>query len=76
MTQDAEREVRMDNATLKYLWALREINKSLVSGLETADFVMDKWDELTPERRKSMIEKLQVLMKESNEAFGTEPPEH
>jgi len=37
---------------------IREINKSLTTGLETPVFVMDKWDELTPERRKSMIEKL------------------
>ena len=66
----------MDDATAKYLWSLREINKALMTGLETAIFVMDKWDELEPERRKSMIEKLQGLIKQSNEAFGKEPPKH
>lgn len=66
----------MDDATAKYLWSLKEINKALITGLETAIFVMDKWDELEPERRKSMIEKLQGLIKQSIEAFGKEPPKH
>jgi len=65
----------MDDATAKYLWSLREINKALITGLETAIFVMDKWDKLEPERCKCMIEKLQGLIKQSNEAFGTKPPQ-
>ncbi len=66
----------MDDETLKHLWALREVNKSLILGLETAIFVMDKWDELTPERRKSIIEKLQGLVAHSNKAYEMEPPKH
>lgn len=65
----------MDDATAKYLWSLGEINKALITGLETAVFVMEKWDELTPKGRKIMIEKLQGLIKQSNEAFGTKPPQ-
>ena len=56
----------MDKQTAKYLWALREINKSLITGLETVVFVMDKWDMLPAERRNSMIEKLQGSIKQSN----------
>ena len=66
----------MDDEAVKYLWALREINKALITGLESAIFVMDKWDELKPERRQSMIESLQQLISQSNKAYETEPPKH
>jgi hypothetical protein len=66
----------MDDEIVKYLWALREINKALITGLESAIFVMDKWDELKPERRQSMIESLQQLISQSNKAYETEPPKH
>ena len=66
----------MDDETLKYLWALREINKALITGLESAILVMDKWDELAPERRQSIIVYLQHLISQSNKAYETEPPKH
>jgi len=66
--------MNMDDQTAKYLWALREINKALITGLETAIFVMDKWDDLPPERRQPMIEKLQGLIAQSNKVYGEEPP--
>ena len=66
----------MDDETVKYLWALREVNKALITGLDSAILVMDKWDELAPERRQSMIESLQQLISQSNKAYETEPPKH
>ena len=66
----------MDDDTVKYLWALKEINKALITGLESAIFVMDKWDELKQERRQSMIESLNQLISQSNMAYETEPPKH
>ena len=66
----------MDDETAKYFWALREVNKALITGLDSAIFVMDKWDELTPERRQSIIESLQQLISQSNKAYETEPPKH
>ena len=66
----------MDKETVKYLWALKEVNKALITGLESAIFVMDKWDVITPERRQSMIESLQQLISQSNKAYETEPPKH
>ena len=66
----------MDDETVKYLWALREINKALITGLESSIFVMDKWDELTPERRQSMIESLQQLISQSNKVYETETAKH
>ena len=66
----------MDDETAKYLWALREVNKALITGLETAMFAMQKWDDLTPQRRQSMIESLQQLISQSNKAYGTETAKH
>ena len=66
----------MDDETVKHLWALREINKALITGLESAILVMDKWDELKPERRQSMIESMHQLISQSNKAYETEPPKH
>jgi hypothetical protein len=66
----------MDDETAKYLWGLREVNKTLITGLESAILVMDKWDDLTPERRQSIIESLQQLVFQSNEAYEIEPEKH
>jgi len=66
----------MDDETVKYLWALREVNKALITGLKSAILVMDKWDGITPERRQSLIESLQQLISQSNKAYETEPPKH
>ncbi len=66
----------MDDETAKYLWALREVNKALITGLESAILVMDKWDELTPERRQSIIESVQQLISQSNKAYETETAKH
>ena len=66
----------MDDETTKYLWALREVNKALITGLETAIFAMQKWDDLTPQRRESMIQSIQKLISQSNKAYGTETAKH
>ena len=66
----------MDDETVKHLWALREVNKTLITGLETAIFAMNKWDDLTPERRRSMMESLQRLISQSDKAYGHEPTAH
>ncbi len=66
----------MDNEKLTHLWALRKVNDSLIDGLELAVFMMDKWDEISMDQRKSMIGKLQELIVMSKKAYGEEPPKH
>lgn len=69
----------MENETVKHLWALQQVNKALITGLKTAIFAMEKWDDLEPERRKSMIESLQGLVTQSNAiygSYGTRPAKH
>lgn len=55
----------MDDETLGQLWALREVNKGLILGLNTAIFVMENWDDLTEERRTSMITSVKGLVAQS-----------
>jgi hypothetical protein len=66
----------MDDDTVKHLWALMEVNKTLMTGLETAIFAMEKWDDLAPTRRQSMIESLRRLVIQSDMAYGYEPATH
>ncbi|MBW2063331.1 MAG: hypothetical protein JRJ03_00220 [Deltaproteobacteria bacterium] len=63
----------MENETVKHLWALQQVNRALITGLKTAVFVMEKWDHLGPERRKSMIESLQGLVSQCDAIYGTQP---
>jgi len=66
----------MDEETLQHLEALKQINKALVGGLQMAILIMDKWDELGPERRESLITKLKDLIATSNKTYGIEPTKH
>jgi len=66
----------MDDETVKHLWALQKVNEALIEGLKVAIFVLESGKELTPERRKSLIESLKGLMAQSEEIYGEAPTEH
>ena len=60
----------MDDKTAEHLWALRKVNEALIEGLKTAIFVLEKEEELSRERRKSMIESLKSLIAQSEGIYG------
>ena len=66
----------MDEEITKHLLALKEVNRALITGLETAIYTMQKWDEMAPERRESIIEKLLGLIAQSNQAYEMQIPKH
>jgi len=66
----------MDNETVNHLWALQKVNEALIEGLKLAIFVLEKEEELTPERRKSMIESLNGLIAQGEEIYGKEETRH
>ena len=66
----------MDNETVKHLWALRKVNEALIEGLKTAIFVLEKEEELSKKRRKSMIESLKRLVSQSGEIYAKELTKH
>jgi len=63
----------MDDATAKYLWALKNINDALMGGLQTAISVLENVDKLTEEHRLSMINRLKELLDAGQEANKNEP---
>jgi len=66
----------MDSGTLKHLLALREVNKALIDGLKAAVYCLDKVEEISEERRKSMIESLNGLIAQIEAAYGEAPTTH
>ena len=66
----------MDNETLKHLLALREVNKALIDGLRAAVYFLDKVEEISAERRRSMIESLNGLIAQSEAVYGEAPTRH
>ena len=65
---------KMDDESLIYLSALKMVNESLIDGLDAAIHTMASWDDLSPERRETMIKALQELVSMSKQAYGIEPP--
>ena len=59
----------MYTETIKHLWALRKLNKALIEGLKLAIFLLEKEEELTEARKRSMIETLESLITQSEEAY-------
>ena len=66
----------MDDETTRAFQTLKEDNEALIIGLEGAIYYLENWGELTPEGRKSVIDKLTMLIAQSNKFYGTEPTEH
>ena len=66
----------MDDETVQHLWALKRVNEALIEGLKLAIFVLEREEELTPERRKSMIESLKTLVSQSEEIYAEAPTKH
>jgi hypothetical protein len=66
----------MDDETVKHLWALRKVNEALIEAVKVAIFVLEKEEDLTPQRRKSMIESLKGLIAQSEEIYAEAPAEH
>ena len=66
----------MDNETLNHLMALRAVNKALIDGLKAAVYFLEKADEITNERRKSIIESLNDLIAQSEAVYAEAPTRH
>ena len=54
---------------VQYLWSLHKVNKALLDGLRTSVFVMKTWDELSDEKRQSMITMVNGLIEYGEKAF-------
>ena len=52
------------------------MNEALIEGLKVAIFVLDKEDELSKERKQSMIESLKGLIAQSEEIYREVATKH
>ena len=66
----------MDTETLKHLLALREVNKALIDGLKAAVYCLEQVEEISEERRKSMIQSLNGLIAQSDAVYGEGRTKH
>jgi hypothetical protein len=66
----------MDDETLQQLWALREVDKSLIIGLNAAITILEREKELLPEIRQSMVESLKGFIAISEEIYGEKVTRH
>ncbi len=76
MAQDAQEEIIMDEKAEKYLWALKKVNEALIEALKMAIVVLEKEEELSKERRKSLTESLKDLVAQCEEIYPEPPTKH
>ena len=57
----------MNDDTNDYLQALRKLNTTLIKGLQLSFFVMENWETMPEEQRKSIVNSLQDLIAKAEE---------
>ena len=60
----------------EYLKALRDINLALTTGLQSAIAVIENYEKLPEEQRKSLITQLKQLVDSSRNVYRDEPTKH
>ena len=60
----------------EYVKALQDINFALTTGLQTAIAVLENFERLAEEQRRSMIKKMKELVESSHNVYRTEPTKH
>ena len=66
----------MEVSAARYLKALQEINSALTKGLQTAIAVLENFEKLTEEQRRSLIEQMKELVESSHNVYRDEPTKH
>ena len=66
----------MAGEELEVLWAFKQVNDTLIAGLESAVHTMENWDNLSQERRQSVITSIKGMIAQSKEVFEKVPTKH
>ena len=66
----------MDPYAFQVLVALRKVNESLLEGLRTCIFILEKKEQLTPESRKWLIVSIKSLIQQGETAFESAQTEN
>ena len=70
------RAIKMEEKTLRAFAVLKEVNEILIIGLEGAIYYMENWEKLTPETRRSAINKIKAIVVQSKKYYETRPTVH
>jgi hypothetical protein len=60
----------------EYIKVLRDINAALTTGLQSAIAILENYERLPEEQRKSMIIQLKRLVEASHNVYRPEPTKH
>jgi len=66
----------VDNEAVQVLMALKKVNETLLEGLKLTVFVLENENELSPERRQSIVNTLKGLIEQGEKAFEKSPAIH
>ncbi len=66
----------MEDSTEKYLRALIDMNAALLTGLQSAVALLEKYEDYSEEKRKPMIDKLKQLLAASRLFYEPGPTKH
>jgi hypothetical protein len=66
----------MEDTTEKYLRALIDMNAALITGLQSAVALLEKYEDYSEEQRKPMTDKLKQLLAASRLFYEPEPTKH
>ena len=66
----------MTVSTDEYVNALQNINSALTAGLQTAIAVLENFERLSDEQRKSLINQLKDLVESSHNVYRSGPTKH
>jgi len=60
----------------QYLQALQDINVALTTGLQTTIAVLENFERLTEDQRRSLINQLKELVESRHKVYRDEPTKH
>ena len=70
------RENNGEIEVIRLIKSLTELNSSLLTGLETALLMMEKWDIMPDEKKEKIISNLRLLVENNRECFTEKPTMH
>lgn len=59
----------MNTNAIRHIKALMDLNSALFTGLETALFIIEKWDYMPDKKKRDIISKLRLLVENNRACF-------
>ena len=79
MTYNCHKDLKrrkMDINAVRHIKALTDLNTALFTGLKTALLVMEKWDNISHNKKEDIVSSLRLLVENNGAAFTEKPTLH